>query len=124
MIYLQQNSELYNNDIRAMLQAFFDNEKVVLEKEGTRLSLTAEYVEDVKAEPSKGKSVTYTLEDEEGYHDGQTVEVNFLDKKLARNPLKAALYHMLSEYTGKELPWGSLTGVGTDEDCNGVIGKW
>lgn len=111
MIYLQQNSELYNNDIRAMLQAFFDNEKVVLEKEGTRLSLTAEYVEDVETEPSKGKSVTYTLEDEADYHAKQTVEVDFYDKKLARNPLKAALYQMLSDYTGKELPWGSLTGV-------------
>lgn len=111
MIYLKQNSELYNNDIRAMLQAFFDNEKVVLEKEGTRLSLTAEYVEDVETEPSKGKCVTYILEDEEGYHDEQTVEVDFYDKKLARNPLKAAFYHMLSAYTKKELPWGSLTGV-------------
>ena len=28
MIYLEQNAEFYNNDIRAMLQAFFDNEKL------------------------------------------------------------------------------------------------
>jgi oxygen-independent coproporphyrinogen-3 oxidase len=34
-----------------------------------------------------------------------------MDKKLARNPLKAGLYKLLSEYTGKELPWGSMTGV-------------
>ena len=39
MIYLEQNAEYFNNDIRAMLQAFFDNEKVVTKEDGTRLSL-------------------------------------------------------------------------------------
>lgn len=113
MIYLEQNTELYNNDIRAMLQAFFDNEKVSLVKENTRLSLMAEYTmdSDVETQVKHGGYVTFTLEDEAGYHKSSTVVVDFLNKKLARNPLKASLYRMLSEYTGKELPWGSLTGV-------------
>lgn len=113
MIYLEQNLEIYNNDIRAMLQAFFDNEKIVLTKEGTRLSLTVEYVSDsdVETQVSNGGYVTYILEDEEGYHKSKTVVVDFFNKKCARNPLKAALYRMLAEYTGKALPWGSMTGV-------------
>ena len=113
MIYLEQNVELYNNDIRAMLQAFFDNEKVVLTKNGTRISLRVVYTadSDVETQVASGGYVTYTLEDEEGYHASKTVVVDYMNKKVARNPLKAALYHMLSEYTGKELPWGSMTGV-------------
>lgn len=113
MIYLEQNAEIYNNDIRAMLQAFFDNEKVVLTKENTRISLKVEYTadSDVETQVAGGGYVTYTLEDEDGYHANKTVVVDYLNKKLARNPLKAALYHMLSEYTGKELSWGSMTGV-------------
>ena len=113
MIYLEQNEEFYNNDIRVMLQAFFDNEKVVLDKEGTRLSFIAEFVADcdVETRVTTGGHVTFTLEDEEGYHASRTVVINYLDKRLARNPLKAAMYHLISEYTGKELPWGSLTGV-------------
>lgn len=113
MIYLNQNAEIYNNDIRAMLQAFFDNEKVVLVKDGTRLCLTVEYTmdSDVETQIKSGGYVTFILEDEEGYHKSKTVVVDFLNKKTARNPLKAALYRMLSEYTGKKLPWGSLTGV-------------
>ena len=113
MIYLNQNAEIYNNDIRAMLQAFFDNEKVVLAKEDTRLSLMVEYIvdSDVETQIESGGYVTFTLEDREGYHKSKTVVIDFLNKKVARNPLKAALYRMLSEYTGKELPWGSLTGV-------------
>ena len=113
MIYLEQNIELYNNDIRAMLQAFFDNEKVVLKKEGTRLSLVAEFTmdSDVETQVSSGGYVTFLLEDADGYRDTKTVVVDFLNKKIAKNPLKGALYHLLSKYTGKELPWGSLTGV-------------
>lgn len=113
MIYLNQNAEFYNNDIRAMLQAFFDNEKVVLTRQDTRLALSVEYIadSDVETEINSGGSVTFTLEDEEGYYNRKTVVIDYLNKKLARNPLKAALYRMLSAYTGRELPWGSLTGV-------------
>lgn len=113
MIYLNQNLEMYNNDIRAMLQAFFDNEKVVVSPEDTRLSLDAIYTadRDVETGVESGAYVTYTLRDEEGFEQSKTVVVDYLNKKLARNPLKAGLYELLSEYTGKTLPWGSMTGV-------------
>lgn len=113
MIYLSQNAEYYNNDIRAMLQAFFDNEKIILEKEGTRISLNVEYTLNFEGEKKaeEGGYVTYTLEDEQGYKKSKTIMIDFLNKKIAKNPLKAELYNMLSDYTGKELPWGSLTGI-------------
>lgn len=102
MIYLEQNDEMYNNDIRAMLQAFFDNEKIVTAKEDTRISLVVRYDEN---------EVCYELTDTEGYKDGFRIVIAYQDKELARNPLKAALYRLLSAYTKKELPWGSMTGV-------------
>ncbi len=112
MIYLEQNDELYNNDIRAMLQAFFDNEKIVVEKKNTEIALYVRY-ESLQGEDGlrHGTKVTYVLEDEEGYQGKNQVEIDYTNKKIARNPLKACLYHMLSEYTGKTLPWGSMTGV-------------
>lgn len=113
MIYLEQSADIYNNDIRAMLQAFFDNEKVVLTKDDTRISLQVEYTadSDVETQVASGGYVTYILKDEDGYHASKTVVVDYMNKKVARNPLKATLYRMLSDYTGKELPWGSMTGV-------------
>ena len=83
MIFLEQNTEIYNNDIRAMLQAFFDNEKVVLTKEGARLSLKADFVmdRDVETMVETGGYVTFTLADEDGYEASKTVVVNFMDKK-------------------------------------------
>ena len=65
MIYLEQNAEYFNNDIRAMLQAFFDNEKVVTKEDGTRLSLYVTYTmdSDVETQVASGGYVTYCLED-------------------------------------------------------------
>lgn len=102
MIYLEQNNEMYNNDVRAMLQAFFDNEKVVLSKEDTRMSFVVLY---------KDNEVVYQLKDLEGYEDEASISIDYTNKKLARNPLKATIYKMLSNYTKKQLPWGSMTGV-------------
>ena len=102
MIYLEQNDEMYNNDIRAMLQAFFDNEKVVTVADGTRISLQVNY---------KDNFVAYKLSDENGYEDEAGISIDYTDKGIARNPLKAVLYRLLSAYTKKELPWGGMTGV-------------
>ena len=55
--------------------------------------------------------MTFTIEDKKGYHKSKTLIVDYKNKKIAKNPLKAVLYHLLSDYTGKKLPWGSLTGV-------------
>ena len=38
-------------------------------------------------------------------------EADFADRKETKNQLKRCLYRMLSEYTGKKLPWGTLTGI-------------
>lgn len=124
MIYLEQNSELYNSDIRTMLQAFFDNEKIVLHKEGTRISLSVVYKPDSSdLLAQRGAYVQYTLRDEEGYHNTKTVMIDYYNKKLARNPLKAGLYRLLSDYTGVELPWGTMTGVRPTKIATELLGE-
>lgn len=112
MIYLEQNNEMYNNDIRAMLQAFFDNGKVVTTKEGTRISLSVHYGND---------EVNYEFTDQDGYRDSAKISVAYQNKEIARNPLKAVLYRLLSAYTGKELPWGSMTGVRPTKIATGLL---
>lgn len=102
MIYLKQNVEDYNNDFRAMIQAFIPREKIVLYEEGTRLTFQAD-LGDTQAAVSL-------------WEDGKKLEEEiarccYLDKKNARNPIKAASYYILSRYCNKTLPWGSMTGV-------------
>lgn len=102
MIYLEQNIDSYNNDLRTMLQAFFPGVKIVTNKEETDLSLYATFNSD---------AISYVLEDVKGYHKEDKVLVDYRDKAAARNPMKLCLYNMLSAYTGRKLPWGTLTGV-------------
>lgn len=74
------------------------------ETEGTKVT------EEVKETNDTGAEVRFIVE-------GQTVlrdQVAFLpsaDRKEKKNELKRLLYRMLSSYTGKELPWGTLTGI-------------
>lgn len=39
------------------------------------------------------------------------VSVDFADRKETKNRLKQKLYRMLEQYSGRSLPWGTLTGI-------------
>ncbi|MBQ3512709.1 MAG: coproporphyrinogen dehydrogenase HemZ [Lachnospiraceae bacterium] len=102
MIGLIQNEDLYNYDIRSILQAFFDNEKIVEDILETRFQLKVEYgaemtkvilIEDTKPEISR------------------TLEGDYTQKETFKNPFKLLIYDILSEYTKKSLPWGTMTGI-------------
>ncbi|MCM1496633.1 MAG: coproporphyrinogen dehydrogenase HemZ [Bacteroides sp.] len=102
MIYLKQNADDYNNDFRAMIQAFIPREKIVLTEEGTRLTFQAELEEE---------RVVLSLWEDGKRLEEETALCRYPDKKTARNPIKAAAYSILSRYCNKTLPWGSMTGV-------------
>ncbi len=102
MIYLKQSVDNYNNDFRAMLQAFYKDEKIVTYEEGTHLTLQVDFNED---------GIDFLLSDIEGYCSRDYLACNYLDKKASKNPIKAVVYNLLSVYTGVTLPWGSLTGI-------------
>lgn len=42
---------------------------------------------------------------------GREIQVDFADRAETKNRLKRGLYEMLSAFTGKKLPWGTLTGI-------------
>ncbi|MBQ9277026.1 MAG: coproporphyrinogen dehydrogenase HemZ [Lachnospiraceae bacterium] len=124
MILLKQNVQDYNNDLRAMLMAFFPGEKIGdYEKYINRASdnrhgenedqirflLTASYNEDETTVVSidlVNDEVSKPLE-----KSRYLVKGDFKDRKVFRNHLKLAVYRLLCEFTGRKLPWGDLTGV-------------
>lgn len=100
MILLLQSSQEYNNDLRAMIMAFFPGIKIVGEQDEKQeylFTFVARYGDEFS---------TFSIGNDE-----ITVEGDFLDKKEFRNKLKKASYHLLCKKTGKILPWGDLTGV-------------
>jgi oxygen-independent coproporphyrinogen-3 oxidase len=102
MISLHMNRPDYENDIRALLMAFFYGEKIALDADEWTQHLDVFYTEN---------KVNANLTDREGRMCAGEIVCDFSDYKASRNQLKKMLYGVLSEYTRKCLPWGTLTGI-------------
>lgn len=101
MIYMSINTHDYENDVRVMIGAFYPGEKIVIEDNE---QCTMKVLVHVEGAHIKGKVTTdsdiafdvYSISDVAG---------------TVRNHLKRELYSIFSKLTGKELPWGTLTGI-------------
>ena len=116
MIYLVQNRKEYDYDIRAILLAFFEREKII---DVTEMNLHGEEL------GSEEPRFLITFQFEEGrikgwIEDGkenirEKVErilvCDYEDHKESRKEVDRFIYQLLSEYTGRTLPWGTLTGI-------------
>lgn len=124
MIYLILNQERYENDIRALLMAFYHGEKIFVQK---NIHITQDNPAIMKKEKTidssletiltlealyEGKGMALTMKDSGGHVLGsRQIETMPEDRKEGKNCLKTHLYDLLSEITGKNLPWGTLTGI-------------
>ena len=132
MILLQQSSQEYNNDLRAMIMAFFPGVKIVeKQEEGQEYQFTfkAEYSTDETVlgicDFGNGEDcdcdVVICNSDEDitaqGNNCGKSginiirIAGDYRDKQVFRNKLKMASYRLLTAKAGRLLPWGDLTGV-------------
>lgn len=101
MIYMSINTHDYENDVRVMIGAFYPGEKIVIEDNE---QCTMKVLVHVEGAHIQGKVATdsdiafdvYSRSDASG---------------VVRNHLKRELYNIFSKLTGKELPWGTLTGI-------------
>lgn len=117
MICLIQNKQDYNNDLRAMIMAFFPGVKITeyskeeLEIKNADLEKKAENTEFVfeACYEDIGTELKLYLIPDKGFC--KKIDGDYRKKDGFRNKLKLAAYHILSEYTGRKLPWGDLTGV-------------
>ena len=114
MVLLVESKPDYNNDFRAMIQAFFANEKIV----AVLPSEVAEYQKGILQELRfiftalfDEKHTKLKLEENGRVVFTAYVSGDYRNKNLFRNKIKLAAYRLISEYTGRTLPWGSLTGM-------------
>ena len=117
MICLIQNKQDYNNDLRAMIMAFFPGVKITecsreeIELKTAGLEKTAEdmeFVFEACYEDACTALKLYHIPDKD-FH--KKIDGDYRDRESFRNKLKLTAYQILSEYTGRRLPWGDLTGV-------------
>lgn len=135
MIYLYQNNREYDYDVRAIALAFFEREKIIELPEEEFEAKLAELSEGPKdldsGEESKSETRFFHLYFEEekitgrffdriGQSVSDTLECDYKDHEHCRNQVCRFLYQLLSDYTGRKLPWGMLTGIRPTK----IVMKW
>lgn len=121
MIEVVMQGEDYEQDIRPLIKAFYPEEElnivhvdkidtVCSEKTGVRLNLTLMPNHFFLSVETNGQRWT----EEENFQTplpGTYSNAGIPDRRMFRNYLHRSLYRILKEATGKELPWGTLTGI-------------
>lgn len=128
MIILKYNYELYESDFRQMIQAFVPGERIVTEdkdkalEQGTPIfvfeaifsdmtnHLDGDNMSAVDPTSELGEVVMRILVNGVS-QEQEMISCRYRNRKASRNQVKAAAYRLLSRYTGRTLPWGSMTGV-------------
>lgn len=85
MIKVIISKDIYSYDVHSLFKAFFP-------KEDVKVVFAGDEKESACADPACDKT----------YH---------VDTDVSKNELKRNIYKLLSTETGKELPWGNLTGI-------------
>ena len=124
MIYLFQNNREYDYDVRAIALAFFERVKIKeLEKE--------EWEETLRDPQTDADSLFLSLmfseeqiegriQSLEGRTASRSLSCNYSDHEHHRNDVSRFLYSLFSDFTGRTLPWGMLTGIRPTK----IIMKW
>lgn len=108
MIGILLNDTAYEQDIRELLMAFYPGETFVHEKQDD----VDFYVEGTCSQNADETKFGLKITDPTGTVSDETVFPIDYDVRLnAKTTIKKELYGMLKKRTGKELPWGTLTGI-------------
>ena len=124
MIYLLQNSREYDYDVRAIALTFFERAKIVevsgpewdrlrrdADPQGEDLFMRILYSE---------KHIEGEILSCDGRIAGRSADCDYLDHENHRNDVSRFLYRLCSAFTGRVLPWGTLTGIRPTK----IIMKW
>ena len=106
MIAILLNDVSFEQDIRELLMAFYPGETFThKEEEAGEAELIVRGVRDgnsfsLDVTPVKKEAVHFAL-----------IYPDFSNRFETKNEIKQTLYRLLSAQTGRELPWGTLTGI-------------
>lgn len=105
MVGLIQNDTIYEYDIRSLILAFLIGEKIELTD---HVDSIYDFVLDIFY--GEGQ-MQITLYEKGVFCEKKVLSGDYRDKKIWKNPVKRAIYQMLSKTLGRRLPWGTLTGI-------------
>lgn len=110
MIIVKLNKPEFEYDIHSLVKAFFPEENVSVTAEEKHYDEPASWMFKMDYRED-GIAVEWKKNGGEEPAGQAFIEADFTERKEAKNQLKQGLYQILSGMTGKELPWGTLTGI-------------
>ena len=110
MIIVKLNKSGFEYDIHSLVKAFFPEENVSVTAEEKHYDEPASWMFRMDYRED-GIAVEWRKNGEEEPAGQAYIAADFTERKEAKNQLKQGLYRILSGMTGKELPWGTLTGI-------------
>ena len=110
MIIVKLNKPEFEYDIHSLVKAFFPEENVSVTAEEKHYDEAASWMFRMDYRED-GIAVEWRKNGEEEPAGQAFIAADFTERKEAKNQLKQGLYRILSGMTGKELPWGTLTGI-------------
>ena len=110
MSTVQLNKRDFEYDIHSLIRAFYPGVDVPLYLEGEEEPQGFEKKLEVCYSEALIRLIWRDADGKELARRECAVDF-YADRKQTKNALKAALYELLSEYTGQKLPWGNLTGI-------------
>lgn len=107
MLIVKISKAQFEYDIHSLVKAFYPEEEIKVVLFGESSSFTSEGITFVIAFGEE--QITISV------NESERVKTVLLERSTERtavkNQLKQLLYQVLSEFTGKQLPWGTLTGI-------------
>lgn len=114
MVIVRLNEANFEYDIYGLVKSFFPTQSVEIQyEEGAEPKDSAPKPHEIEEPITLVMNVHYENGRIGLSMSGKTTEVEVDDsnRKDTKNRLKRLIYQALQEYTGRELPWGTLTGI-------------
>ncbi len=107
MIEVKINQESFAYDIHSLIKAFYPEEEVNVREK-------PEFTEEMPLQMAASvgdEEIEFAVYENGALQKKSRVCVENPERKLVKNQLKRLIYGVLSDYTGRKLPWGTLTGI-------------
>ena len=113
MIRLILSEDNFEYDIRGIVMSFYPGEEITVKDIPADKIIYADYFKDriVISYHILEKAVSEDETEHVIYHDCRVVYADSTDRSESKSALKRGLYNILSDCTGRKLPWGTLTGI-------------
>ncbi len=110
MLVVKLNEMQFEYDIHSLIKAFYPGVEVkVLEK--TTEKQSEEGMPEFEIDFQSTSISFYIIEKQERKYERQVILKQPDSRPDVKNDLKQLIYESLSEYLGRQLPWGTLTGI-------------